>query len=57
MKTSTNSISPFLILLVPVLLAVMLTISNSDREAKSEQYETASFFRMPSWSGVVQSLF
>lgn len=57
MKTATNSISPFIILLVPVILAIVLTISSAKPELNPEKYEAASYFRMPSWTGVVQAIF
>ena len=54
---SSDSLSPFIILLVPVLLAVLFTFSNSRNEVKPEKYESASYFRMPALKGVIKTLF
>ncbi|MGX5690606.1 hypothetical protein BDE36_0681 [Arcticibacter tournemirensis] len=57
MKTPKNLLSPFIILLVPVLLAILLTLNNSNSTLNQEKFEAASYFRMPSFNGLVRTFF
>lgn len=57
MKKTTHSISPFIILLVPVLLATGIRLSNGRSNINPEKYSAASYFKMPDFKGTIWAFF
>jgi hypothetical protein len=56
MKRSRLTMSPFIILLIPVLLVIGLLSLNPISEEDTERFEAATCFRTPTFKGVAQVL-
>ena len=57
MKNTFNNISPFIILLIPVLLLVALLTFNPINSDDAEQAQVVTSFDLPQLKGLVQVLF
>ncbi|WP_207424514.1 hypothetical protein [Desertivirga brevis] len=57
MKNSINNISPFIILLIPVLLVVALLAFNPVDREEAEQMQAVASFNLPQLKSVVQVVF
>lgn len=57
MKRSNNAISPFIILLIPVLLVIGLLALNPADEEETTKIETASCFSLPVLQGAINVIF
>jgi hypothetical protein len=57
MKNSINNISPFIILLIPVLLVVALLAFNPINSEEAEQTQAVTSFDLPQLKNVVQVVF
>ena len=57
MKKLTNSISPFLLLLVPLFLIVGLLLINLEKEIPAEKYNASLNLQVPSFEALIQNIF
>ncbi|WP_207535820.1 hypothetical protein [Desertivirga arenae] len=57
MKNSINNISPFIILLIPVLLVVALLAFNPINNEEAEQMQAVTSCNLPQLKSVVQVVF
>lgn len=57
MKKLTNSVSPFLMLLVPVLLLAGLSLIHVDNQIPASRYNASINLQTPSFRVFVQSIF
>jgi len=57
MKTTLKNISPFIILMVPVLLVVGILAINPLSAEETEQVKSITAFDLPELKGLVQVLF
>ncbi|EOR94761.1 hypothetical protein ADIARSV_2135 [Arcticibacter svalbardensis MN12-7] len=57
MNKSHHSVSPFIMLLIPALLAIILSVSNAGKDKNPEKYTVSSYFSVPVLKGVIQSLY
>ena len=56
MKKLTNSVSPFLMLLVPLFLIIGLWFTNMNNEISAEKYEASIKLQVPSFKVLIQSV-
>jgi len=52
-----NSISPFIVLLAPVIMIIGLLVMNLDNEIPAERYHASVKLQVPSFKVMVQSIF
>lgn len=52
MKTKSNAISPFIMLLVPALIAMLITLGQTG-ESRNEEANTFSFLSVPAFKGLL----
>jgi hypothetical protein len=57
MKKLTNSVSPFIMLLVPMFLIVGLLLINLEKEIPAEKYKASLKLQVPSFTELVQNIF
>lgn len=57
MKKSIKIISPFIMLLIPILLVIILLIFHVDTEISAEKYNASVVFQVPSFKVLVQLVF
>lgn len=56
MKTKSNTISPFIMLLVPALLAMLFALSQN-KQSEAQQPTAFSFLSVPAFKGLVEGGF
>ncbi|MGV3704818.1 MAG: hypothetical protein ACO1NU_05520 [Arcticibacter sp.] len=56
MKTKSNTISPFIMLLVPALLAMLFALSQT-KQSEPQQPKAFSFLSVPAFKGLVEGGF
>ena len=52
-----NSISPFIVLLAPVILIIGLLVMNLDNEIPAERYHASMHLQVPSFMVLVNHIF
>lgn len=57
MKTKSNTISPFIMLLVPALLAMLFALSQTKQSESQQQPKAFSFLSVPAFKGLVEGGF
>ncbi|MGB4773586.1 MAG: hypothetical protein WBP45_00300 [Daejeonella sp.] len=57
MKKLTNSVSPFIMLLIPLFLIIGICIFNIDNQIPAEKYEASINLQVPTFKVMIQSLF
>ena len=57
MKKLTNSVSPFLLLLLPLFLIVGLLLINLEKEIPAEKYNASLNLQVPSFEALIQNIF
>ncbi|WP_423147567.1 hypothetical protein [Rubrolithibacter danxiaensis] len=57
MKKQLNSVSPFIILLIPIFLGMALIFVNSDNTIPKEKYNASTSFRLPTLKVAVKAIF
>lgn len=54
METKSSTISPFIILLIPALLAMLLTLGQA-KESPTQEANTFSFLSVPAFKGLLDT--
>jgi len=57
MKKQINSISPFIMLVLPVFFAIAVYFWNSKAELSTERYKASTGFQLPALKNVIKTMF
>lgn len=57
MKTNKASISPFVLVLIPILLGLVYLATNADIQIPTEKYSASIHFQMPEVHAVVKFVY
>ena len=57
MKNKKAAISPFILVLVPVLVGIVYLATQSDMQIRMEKYSASIHFQMPSIEVLVKSVY
>ncbi|MEO8795828.1 MAG: hypothetical protein ABI390_10195 [Daejeonella sp.] len=57
MKKLSNTVSPFLLLLLPMFFVVGLLVFNLQNDIPAERYEASIHLQIPSFKALIQSIF
>jgi hypothetical protein len=57
MKKLLNSVSPFIMLLIPLFFGIAIMFWNSNTEISSEKFRASYSFQVPTLKGVIKAFF
>ena len=56
MKKLLNSVSPFIMLLIPLFFGVAFLTLNADAETKTEKFRASCTFKMPTLKNMIEAI-
>ncbi|WP_155975673.1 hypothetical protein [Daejeonella oryzae] len=57
MKKLTNSVSPFIMLLVPIFLMIGVLVLNLEKEIPAEKHQASISLQVPSFKLLIRNIF